>query len=189
LAVLQSAAIGDHLLKGGDCMNIRKSRLAYAALAGIVAAGVGVGQVQATPSTVTSTVLAQSVIKPIAVWGHGKTAAGRPWAALLATYGMTDGYVVDNKFGRGQSTGWHMHPGPSLIFVVKGTVTNYESGVRDCEGKSYSAGSTLVDAGGTDVHMLRNNGRVPAETIAVQFIPSGQPRRVDVVTEPANCHE
>jgi hypothetical protein len=170
-------------------MKTRKSWLACAAVAGVLAGGVVTSQVQATPSTATSTVLAQSVVTPLAVWGHGKTAAGGRWAALLATYGMTDGYVVDNKFERGQSTGWHSHPGPSLIFVVRGTVTNYESGVRDCKGKSYSAGSSLVDAGGTDVHMLRNNGRVPAETIAVQFIPSGLPRRIDAVTEPANCHK
>ncbi len=34
--------------------------------------------------------------------------------------------------------------------------------------------------------MLRNDGAVPAETIAVQFIPSGQPRKTPE-PEPANC--
>jgi hypothetical protein len=34
--------------------------------------------------------------------------------------------------------------------------------------------------------MLRNDGSIPAETIAVQFIPSGQPRKV-VKPEPAGC--
>ena len=35
--------------------------------------------------------------------------------------------------------------------------------------------------------MLLNAGSVDAETIAVQLIPSGQPRRIDK-PEPANCH-
>jgi hypothetical protein len=29
------------------------------------------------------------------------------------------------------------------------------------------------------MHMLRNDGTVAAETIAVQFLPSGLPRRID----------
>jgi hypothetical protein len=35
--------------------------------------------------------------------------------------------------------------------------------------------------------MLRNNGTTTAETIAVQLLPSGQPRSVPK-DEPANCH-
>ena len=105
----------------------------------------------------------------------------------MATQGTTDGFVVDNKFARGQSTGWHMHPGPSLIYVVTGTITNYDSGAPGCAPRSYPAGSAFTDAGGTDVHMLRNDGDLPAETIAVQFIPHGQPRRIDVAAKPANC--
>lgn len=65
-------------------------------------------------------------------------------------------------------------------------MTNYESGSPRCRGRSYSAGASFTDPGGTDVHMLRNEGTVPAETIAVQLIPSGQPRRVDA-DQPANC--
>jgi quercetin dioxygenase-like cupin family protein len=158
-----------------------------ASLVGVVAAGVCAEQVQATPSDATSTILAQSVVKPINIESHGTTLAGRPWRVMLRTHGMSDGYVVDNKFGPGQTTGWHSHPGPSLIFVVAGTVTNYDSDSRGCAGRTYSAGSSFVDAGGSDVHMLRNDSAAPAETIAVQLIPGGQPRRIDE-SEPANCH-
>ncbi len=175
-------------------MKVTKRGWAGALVAGILVSGVGATQVQATTSaaapstnTAASTTLAKSVVTPIAVWGHGRTLAGGPWAAVLATYGVTDGYVVDNKFGPGDTTGWHAHPGPSLIFVVSGTVTNYDSDAPGCAPRSYPAGSSLVDAGGKDVHMLRNEGTTPAETIAVQFIPSGQPRRIEE-PEPANCH-
>ncbi|HEY3924837.1 MAG TPA: cupin domain-containing protein [Acidothermaceae bacterium] len=157
---------------------------ALAATTGILVAS---SPVQATPSTSTSKVLVQAPIRPLHVVAFNKTVSGQPWAALLATYGLTDGYVVENDFQPGQTTGWHSHPGPSLIFVVTGSVTNYESDQPHCKGVTYSAGTTLVDAGGTDVHELVNNGTTPAETIAVQFIPQGQPRRIDE-PEPSSCH-
>jgi quercetin dioxygenase-like cupin family protein len=156
-------------------------------LVGVATIGMCVEQVQATPSDATSTILAQSVVKPINIKAQGTTLAGRPWRVLLRTHGMSDGYVVDNKFAPGQTTGWHSHPGPSLIFVVAGTVTNYDSDRRGCAGRTYSTGSSFIDAGGSDVHMLRNDGAAPAETIAVQLIPSGQLRRIDE-PEPAGCH-
>ena len=126
-------------------------------------------------------------MQPVHVKVHALTLAGDKWGALLKTHGLSDGYVVDNKFLPGQTTGWHSHPGPSLIFVVAGEVTNYESSTKHCAGTTYSAGSSFIDAGGTDIHELINNGSLPAETIAVQLIPSGQPRRIDK-DEPANCH-
>ena len=95
--------------------------------------------------------------------------------------------MVENDFQPGQATGWHSHPGPSLIFVVSGSVTNYESDQPHCKGVTFVAGTTFVDSGGTDVHELVNNGTTPAETIAVQFIPQGQARRIDK-PEPSTCH-
>jgi hypothetical protein len=151
-----------------------------ASLATALVAGVGgAAEVQATPSTSTSTVLAQATVAPIDVAVHNRTAAGKRWRAELETRGLSDGYVVDNVFQPGQSTGWHSHPGPSLIFVVSGSVTNYDSHAGGCRGVSHPAGTSFVDPGGRDVHMLRDDADVPAETIAVQLIPNGLPRRVD----------
>jgi len=155
----------------------------------VAALGVGVGaaaDVQATTSTATSTVLAQATVNPIDITAHNRTADGKKWRAELETRGLTDGYVVDNKFQPGQGTGWHSHPGPSLIFVVSGSVTNYNSHERHCKGVTYPAGTSFIDAGGTDVHMMRDDGTVPAETIGVQLIPNGQPRRIDE-PEPHGC--
>ncbi|HEY8730188.1 MAG TPA: cupin domain-containing protein [Acidothermaceae bacterium] len=143
--------------------------------------------VQATPSTASSKVLVQAPVRPTRVFSVSKTVSGQPWAALLATYGTTDGYVVENDFQPGQTTGWHSHPGPSLVFVVTGSITNYASDLPHCKGVTYAAGTAFLDSGGTDVHELVNAGTTPAETIAVQFIPQGQARRVDK-TEPSNCH-
>ncbi len=153
-----------------------------------LAAGVGAfAEVHATPSTATSTVLAQAKVAPIDVSVHRRTAGGKHWRAEIKTRGQSDGYVVDNVFKPGQSTGWHSHPGPSLIFVVSGAVTNYVDRTHRCKGVTHKAGTSFVDAGGRDVHMLRDDADVPAETIAVQLIPSGQERRVDKPV-PARCN-
>jgi quercetin dioxygenase-like cupin family protein len=158
-----------------------------AALAAAIGVAVSSSPVQATPSTATSKVLVQAPVQPLHAVALNKTISGQPWAAFVATYGMTDGYVVENDFQPGQTTGWHSHPGPSLIFVVTGSITNYVSDQPHCKGVTYAAGTTFVDAGGTDVHELVNNGTTPAETVAVQLIPQGQPRRIDE-PEPSNCH-
>jgi quercetin dioxygenase-like cupin family protein len=102
-------------------------------------------------------------------------------------------YVVDNKFdpvnhttGVVAGSGWHSHPGPSLIFVIAGTVTNYSSADKKCTPHKYSAGQGFIDSG-KDVHNLRNEGDVLAETIAVQFLQNGAPsRRIDAAA-PGNC--
>ena len=65
-------------------------------------------------------------------------------------------------------------------------VTNYDSDDRTCAGQVYAAGSSVVDPGDHDVHMLKNNSNVTAETIAVQLLPAGTPRRVDA-HPPPNC--
>jgi quercetin dioxygenase-like cupin family protein len=170
---------------------MNKAGLRWIAVGAALAAATGVAvsssPAQATPSTSTSKVLVQAPIRPVHIFASNKTVSGKPWAALLKTYGATDGYVVENDFLPGQTTGWHSHPGPSLIFVVTGSVTNYESDEPHCKGVTYSAGTTFVDSGGADVHELVNAGTTSAETIAVQFIPQGQPRRIDE-PKPSNCH-
>ena len=158
------------------------------ALVAVLGAGVGAAaEVQATPSTASTTVLAQAKIAPVHINARNRTLDGKRWRTELETRGLTDGYVVDNKFLPGQSTGWHSHPGPSLIFVVSGSITNYDSAAPGCAGVTYAAGTSFIDAGGTDVHMLRDDGADAAETIAVQFIPNGQPRRMNVPVVPYGC--
>src|SRR6185295_14876984 len=44
----------------------------------------------------------------------------------IATKDSSDLYVVDNVIAPGGNTGWHSHPGPSLVTVKSGTITQYE---------------------------------------------------------------
>jgi quercetin dioxygenase-like cupin family protein len=107
--------------------------------------------------------------------------------SLQETKGPSDVYVQSNVWAPGGSTGWHSHPGHSLIIVTAGTVTDYEGHDLDCKPHVYKAGMGFVDPGGDHVHILRNEGAVEAQTIAVQLIPVGHQRRIEVA-DPGNCH-
>jgi quercetin dioxygenase-like cupin family protein len=165
-----------------------KRKLIWVVLAFALAAGIGGGVVMATPANgLQTTTLAKATMGPLSLRGYSLAAnhAGI-WAASINTLGVSDLYVVDNKIPAGGDTGWHSHPGPSLIFVVAGTVTNYMN-TMNCMPMTFTAGQSFVDPGGNVVHIIRNETSAPAETIAVQFIPTGIGRRSDE-PEPSDCH-
>jgi len=109
------------------------------------------------------------------------------WISKQKTKGASDIYVQSNTWQPGGSTGWHSHPGHSLIIVTAGTITDYESDDPACSPKVYSAGMSFVDEGGTHAHVIRNEGTDVATGVAVQLIPAGGMRRIEVTTVPANC--
>ncbi len=169
---------------------MKKSRLLWGLLVVVVGVGVYVGNVLATPAVnQTTSTVAVSKFDPFKIKAHAVPSS--LWRALLKTHGASDVYVVDNKFAgidpnthAVATSGWHSHPGPSLIFVVAGTITNYTS--EDCKGKAYTKGQGFIDDG-TDVHSLRNETDQVAETVAVQLLPAGTAsRRIDQPV-PANC--
>ena len=104
----------------------------------------------------------------------------------IDTKGDSDLYVVSNVIAPGGHTGWHTHPGPSLITVKSGTITAYQGDDPTCSPTVYTVGQGFVDPGDGRVHMLRNEGAVPAETIAVQLVVDGGTRRIDT-PDPENC--
>ena len=172
-----------------------KSKWLWALVVVVLGVAVYAGNVLATPSSgLTTTILAKSTFDRLDLSGHALTTAvgqsgkTRPqlWLAWIKTLGLSDLYVVDNKLAPGGTTGWHSHPGPSLIFVVAGSVTDYMSEDPSCAPHVYAAGSGFTDPGGEDVHTLRNEGSVQAETIAVQFLPKDAVRRIDEPA-PGNC--
>ena len=179
-------------------MRVRAKRW-WAVLGVLVAVSLCVGKVLATPQVgVTTTILAKTVFDEINVKALMRIADGDCddrhgrrhdrddfWETLIKTEGLSDVYVVDNKLAPQGTTGWHSHPGPSLIHVVAGTVTNYSSHDPTCTGHTYTAGQGFIDSG-SDVHILRNEGTEQAETIAVQFLPKDAVRKTDQPA-PGNC--
>jgi quercetin dioxygenase-like cupin family protein len=105
----------------------------------------------------------------------------------LKTKGLSDVHVVRNSIAVGGHSGWHTHPGPSLIIVTVGKITAYDGDDPTCTGKVYEAGEGFVDPGGGHVHLLRNETDAPAETVAVQILPKDATRRIDTPVAPGNC--
>jgi quercetin dioxygenase-like cupin family protein len=112
---------------------------------------------------------------------------GSTWTSSQKTTGPSDLYIQQNTWQAGGTTGWHTHPGHSLIMVTEGTVTDYEGDDPQCTPHVYSQGMTFVDEGGEHhQHIIRNETGAEAQTIAVQLMPAGSMRRIDV-PNPGNC--
>lgn len=104
----------------------------------------------------------------------------------IQTKGASDVYVTRNAIAVGGHSGWHTHPGPSLIIVTVGEITAYDGDDPTCTPTRYRAGEGFVDPGDGHVHLLRNETDPPAETVAVQFLPKDATRRIDAPA-PGNC--
>ena len=98
--------------------------------------------------------------------------------------GPVDIYSVHATFDPGGTSGWHSHPGPSLVIVKSGTATFYH-GDPGCPKEVVLAGTGFVD-GGHDLHVVRNEGNVDLVTVVVSLMPAGFARRIDEPA-PANC--
>ena len=98
------------------------------------------------------------------------------WLLFSRVRGDSDLYITQNTIQPGGQSGWHTHPGPSLVTVTEGTVTVHED---DCTSATYSVGQTFTDLGCGDVHNVVNETGTGAKTIAVQIVPHGASRRID----------
>jgi len=187
------------------------------ALAAIGAAVYG-GKVLATPASTpgfSGTTLAKATFGDLHIKAKTDIDPGRKggqwWKAMLKTKGDTDLYVQQNTWDPSlctpgptgscgpcppepgepciPSSGWHTHPGPSLVIVTQGTITAYEGNDPTCTPHVYSATGTnaFVDIGSGDVHIIRNESGAVAKTVVVQLIPKDATRRIDVSPPPGNC--
>ena len=158
-------------------------RFKWPVILGIIALATYGGAVLATPgSLITSSNISVGRFGEIDV----KTNDAEPHKVMIKTKGESDVYVVSNTIASGGHTGWHSHPGPSLVTVKSGTATEYHGDDPNCEPHVYVAGTGFVDPGDGSVHILRNEGSVDLVTVAVQILPAGAVRRIDM-TSPGNC--
>lgn len=169
-----------------------RQRITWALVAAFVGAAVCAGTLLATPGPgFTGSTIAKGTFGALHLENHLR---GGDWGTNLETHGQSDVYVQsnvwvpvgDSTWPTGGTTGWHTHPGFSLIMVTAGTLTAYDGDDPTCTPRVYSQGMSLVDPGGGHVHLIRNEGKVAAQTIAVQMIPAGATRRIDSPA-PGNC--
>ena len=108
------------------------------------------------------------------------------WDLFLNTKADSDVYVIRNAIAIDGQSGWHTHPGPSLITVTVGEVVVYDGENPLCTPQAFRVGDGIIDVGGGDLHLIRNESGAVAETVAVQFLPVGADRRQDR-PKPNNC--
>lgn len=162
-----------------------RKRLSWLASIAIVGACVYTGVAHATPQNgFVGQTVAMGRFAEFEVNLH--TIPADIWQSQQKTKGDSDVYVQSNVWQPGGTTGWHSHPGHSLIIVTAGTITDYESDDPTCTPHVYTAGQGFVDQGGDHVHMIRNEGTVEARGYAVQLIPAAATRRIDAPA-PSNC--
>lgn len=154
----------------------------FATLATLGLSALAAAPAHATPASGFSAVQQwKGVYQPLEVKGENDD-----FEVEIKTKGTGDVHVVRNAIAVGGTSGWHTHPGPSLITVTLGEIMVYESDNPLCAPTRYRIGEGFVDHGGTHFHMLRNESGAPAETVAVQFLPAGAARRIDA-NKPTNC--
>src|SRR5262252_9879728 len=106
------------------------------------------------PSGFTSTTVAKGQFDEFDVFNIVKVQAQSPppkntyWRSRQRTKGLSDGAVFSNVWQPGGTTGWHTHPGHTLIFVTAGAVTQYQADDPSCTPHVYSAGMSFVAHGG-----------------------------------------
>jgi quercetin dioxygenase-like cupin family protein len=98
-----------------------------------------------------------------------------------------DTVVVSTMYSPGGNTGWHSHPGPTIVLVKTGALTLYSADDPMCSGRTYLAGQAFVDPGQGHVHIGVNHSSVNTELWAVFLdVPPGMSPRIDAPA-PGNC--
>ena len=148
-------------------------------LAGVFAAGafggITLGIAWATPGLgISTTILAgPALLGEINVHSKSKTNDVK-----IKTKGLSQVYTVYNRIVPGGNTGWHSHPGPSIITVKSGQATEYDGDDPNRTPVVHPAGTSFVDDG-QHAHLIRNEGSTDLELVAFQILPAGAPRRID----------
>jgi quercetin dioxygenase-like cupin family protein len=173
-----------------DPMSARTTSWLYAVAGGILvcAATAMLGwpsAASATPAKDFTSDFARSFFEKFRVLS-GTDREGEDAKVKIISKDPSDVYVVVNTVAAGGYSGWHTHPGPSVVLVKSGTATVYDGDDPTCTPVTYPAGTGFIDAGGGHVHMVRNEGKEPLVTEAFQIIPAGDSRRIDAAN-PGYC--
>jgi mannose-6-phosphate isomerase-like protein (cupin superfamily) len=92
------------------------------------------------------------------------------------------------KIAPGGHTGFHTHPGPTVVAIVAGEGTLYHSGEAGCPGHKFGANSGFFQPS-ADNHILKNEGSAQLELFAFYLLPPGTPNtaiRTDQ-PQPSGC--
>ena len=154
--------------------------VALAAIAALVGAGVAVANhvPQVDPAAVPTGFLAEH-----------NAIAEIPVSALAraVTPDGADLFIQHVRLGANTATGWHTHPGPALVSVVKGSVIYEDAEANRCIDATYKAGEGFVDRGFGHVHRAIA-GPEGVDFYVVYLLPRGTENHVIPITSaPEAC--
>jgi quercetin dioxygenase-like cupin family protein len=152
----------------------------------LILAPVAAVLVWATPTTgITQVVLSLGLYDGINAAARLQPKDGdHGWRASLKVNGATDVAVNSNTAAPGASSGWHSHPGLSIVTVTQGAIWDYRAEDPNCKPRIITAGQGWVEPG-NHVHLVRNEGAVEAKWTTTAIRPAGSQGRID---QPAPPH-
>lgn len=156
-----------------------KSKALFGAALAVIASLVTAVAFATPPSGLTSQLLARGAAGEFDV--RDKT-----MKLKIQAKEATDVAVVKATLAPGGQTGWHAHPGPSIVVVKSGTLTMVEAARGSCHGSTFGAGRAFVHP--EEAHNFVNTGAGDAEFYVTYFVPAGAaPLLNDVTPVPPEC--
>jgi quercetin dioxygenase-like cupin family protein len=157
----------------------KRPLVAMAAITASVSVSVAVAShvAQVDPASVpTGFLAAHNSIKDVPISSLARAAAS----------GGADVFVQHVQLGPGVATGWHTHPGPALVEVVKGSLTYEDEKASECRQLPYGEGSGFVDRGFGHVHRVVA-GAQGVDFYVVYILPPGSATHLIPAAAPAAC--
>ena len=99
--------------------------------------------------------------------------------------GPTDVVAADLIFQPGGATGWHIHPGPVVVVIKSGDLTEIQS--NGCVNVHH-AGSAFFESP-NEVHNVVNEGGVVTEVYATFLLPAGTQPLIPVANPGRTCRD
>ena len=96
--------------------------------------------------------------------------------------------TVNMTLAAGGRVGWHMHPGPAIVVVKSGSITDFEGAASHgvaCPTHTFRAGQAFIEPPG-DLHDARNTGRTPVKMAVTFLLPLGAKPLLDQ-PNPGTC--
>ena len=97
-----------------------------------------------------------------------------------------DVFVQHARLGANEATGWHTHPGPVFVEVVRGSVTYEDAAHGKCRRATYTAGEGFFDPGFGHVHRAFA-GAHGADFYPVYVLPPGSENHLIPAAAPEEC--
>jgi quercetin dioxygenase-like cupin family protein len=98
----------------------------------------------------------------------------------------TDAFIQHVRLGANAPTGWHTHPGPAIVTVVKGSLTYEDAEANSCRDIAYAAGEGFIDRGFGHVHRAIA-GPDGVDFYVVYLLPPGSTTHVTPASAPEAC--